>query len=115
MFSFEKLSTDDKISLMFITINSTMNTLSQQVYQCLLLSQKVHDLEGQISECETRLLLLEYKSTDMEARSRRINLIYGGLPGNYNENCHDTNFLKEHLKIDNCSPMPRAHRLGRYK
>jgi hypothetical protein len=111
--TFDKLSTDDKLSAMF----ATMSDIGQKVDQCLHLSHKVHGLENQMSEHHSRLTLLEYKSLDLEARSRRNNLIFGGLPEIKDEDCHSTiaNFLSEHLGIDQCPTMPRVHRLGRYK
>ena len=66
---------------------------------------------------DDRITLLEYKSLDMEARSRRNNLLFGGFPEEKGENCLDiiSDFLKTHLDISQCPPIPRIHRLGKYK
>jgi hypothetical protein len=110
---FEKLSADDKLSVMF----AEMSNIGRKVDQCLSLHHKVHSLETQMSEHNFRLSLLEYKSLDLEARSRRNNLIFGGIPEGKNEDCHNkiADFLKVHLGIEESLPMPRVHRLGRYR
>lgn len=104
---------DDKLIAMF----EEMGNMANKVDQCLHLHNRVNDLESHISEHSSRLTLLEYKSIDLEARSRRNNLIFGGLPEDKSENCFVTisNFLKDHLDIDPSPVMSRAHRLGRYK
>jgi hypothetical protein len=104
-------SADDKLSTMFAEMNNT----GRKVDQCLSLHHKVHGLETQMSEHNFRLTLLEYKSLDLEARSRRNNLIFGGISEGKNENCHNKiiNFLKDHLGIEESLCMPREHRLGR--
>ena len=61
------------------------------------------------------------RMVDLEARSRRNNLIFYGIQekeksGEEEENCITTvkNFLKDSLNIDiHCSAMQRAHRLGK--
>lgn len=110
---YEKLCTDDKLSVMF----TEMAKIGLKVDQCLQVHQKVAELERQVSQHHSRLTLLEYKSLDMEARNRRNNIIFGGIPERKEENCHQTiaNFLSDELGIDTCPPMPRVHRLGRYK
>lgn len=54
---------------------------------------------------------------DLEARRRRNNLIFGGITETKNEDCCIviSDFLKDHLDIEPCPPISRAHRLGRYK
>lgn len=56
------------------------------------------------------------KMVDLEARSRRNNLIFYGIPETEEENCEDKliQFLKEKLKVE-ISPtaVQRAHRLGK--
>ena len=64
---------------------------------------------------DKRLKLLEYKSIDQEARSRRNNLIFRGHPEvRYNDDCEAIihSFLQRHLDIDpNLIRIQRAHRL----
>ena len=64
------------------------------------------------------LKTLAYKSIDLEARSRRNNLILWGLAENVNENCFVVirDFIKNELDL-NADKMylARAHRLGSRK
>ena len=77
-----------------------------------LLTNKTH-----IDDHEARLLLLEYKSVDLEARSRRKNLLFRGFSEERGENCATliTNFLRQSLGIAADVCIDRAHRLGVYK
>ena len=70
---------------------------------------------------ETDVLKAERKQNirrmvDQEARSRRNNLIFHGIPETEEENCEDKliQFVKEKLKVE-ISPtaVQRAHRLGK--
>ena len=61
------------------------------------------------------LKTLAYKSIDLEARSRRNNLLFWGLFETYNENCFFVirDFIKRHLDLDADNMyLARAHRLG---
>ena len=61
------------------------------------------------------LRTLAYKSIDLEARSRRNNLLFWGLSENYNENCFSVirEFIKHQLGLDADNMyLARAHRLG---
>ena len=64
------------------------------------------------------LKTLAYKSIDIEARSRRNNLIFWGLVENRNENCFALirQFIKNELDLDADNMyLARAHRLGPVK
>lgn len=74
---------------------------------------------GQVIEVTNKntsvLKTLAYKSIDLEARSRRNNLIFWGLYENYGENCFAVirDFIINHLDLDaNKMYLSRAHRLG---
>ena len=110
---YDDLSTDDKLSVMF----AQMKSIGQKVDDCLLLHNRVHTIENTLSGFDHRLKLLEYKSIDLEARSRRNNLIFSGISELKDENCADriSEFLSYYLHINSCPPIPRAHRLGRYR
>ena len=61
------------------------------------------------------LKTLAYKSIDLEARSRRNNLLFWGLLENPNENCFHIirDFISRHLDLDAGNMyLARAHRLG---
>lgn len=75
LLEYKKISTDNKLSVMF----QEMNKIGQKVDECLLIHNKIDDLERHVSQHHSRLTLLEYKSLDLEARSRRNNLIFGGI------------------------------------
>ena len=70
-----------------------------------------------IDDHEARLLLLEYKSVDLEARSRRKNLLFIGFTEEKDENCvmQISNFLKQSLEFRSDICIDRAQRLGRFK
>ena len=63
-----------------------------------------------------RLKLLEYRSIDLEARSRRKNILFKGIPENRRENCFEVvrNVIQDNLNIDRDMYLERAHRLGRF-
>lgn len=58
---------------------SEIGNIDHNVDQCLSIHNKVNRLEKLMDENTARLTLLEYKSIDLEARSRRKNLIFGGI------------------------------------
>ena len=69
-----------------------------------------------MSSYNDRLKLLEYKSIDIEARSRRNNLLFRGLPEVRDEDCRKTtrDFLESKLDMDELPGIERAHRLGKF-
>lgn len=72
---YKQLPVDEKLSVMF----SEIGNIDHKVDQCLSIHNKVNRLEKLMDENTARLTLLEYKSIDLEARSRRKNLIFGGI------------------------------------
>ena len=67
---FQGLSADEKLSLLY----SEIHQINNKVDRCLELQNKVQYVYGQVTEHDKRLTLLEYKSIDIEARSRRNKL-----------------------------------------
>ena len=63
----------------------------------------------EIYDC--RLLLLEYKSLDLEARCRHCNLTYSGFPENRNENCYEIieTFINQTMQIHTDVVIDTAH------
>ena len=94
-----------------------MKSIGQKVDDSLLLHTKVYNIESCLSDYDKRLKVLEYKSIDLESRSIRNNLIFNGIPESRDENCSTciVHFLLQHLQIENCPQIPRAHRLGKFK
>ena len=79
------------------------------------MENKVEILETVSIAHDDRLTLLEYKSIDMEARSRRNNLIFRGHPETVgNDECVQIvkRFLVQWLELDPAVCIQRAHRLG---
>ena len=65
---------------------------------------------------EKALTYLSYKSLDLEARSRRKNLIFRGLSESKDEDCYHIiyQFLYDQLQLEDANiVMDRAHRVGR--
>ena len=85
--------------------------------KCLQISENVNNMRTCIDEHESRILLLEYKSLDLEVRSRRKNLLFICFREERDENCTSKicNFIMDKLKIVADVCIDRAHRLGRYK
>ena len=110
---FKDMNTDDKLESIFTCLQS-MKVSSE----CRLdkVEQSVHGLQNQQSATVDQLKLLQYKSIDIEARSRRNNLLFRGIP---EVNGEDTMqviqaFLADNLELDPdeiC--IQRAHRIGR--
>lgn len=117
---YRNLSVNDKLLVMYNKINVQNEFLSKiesKVDQCLSLHNKVDSIDLKMNEHEARLTLLEYKTIDLEARSRRKNLIFSGFVEERYEDCALTikTFLSEKLQITQSVAIDRAHRLGRFR
>lgn len=107
---FKLMSTDEKLVSLFEIITG-FGSLNARVHS---LEDNVHSIIALNVESERRLKLLEYRSIDLEARSRRCNLIFRGHPEVINnDDCEAIikSFLSERLGIDGVF-IQRAHRLG---
>ena len=117
---FKTLNTDDKLSALFTKFNSNtefLSSIEDKVNQCLQISSITDYNKSSIDDHESRLLLLEYKSIDIEARSRRKNLLFNGFAEERDESCATKicAFLRESLDINDAISVDRAHRLGRFR
>ena len=110
---FEKLSVNGKLS----ALCCEMGGVAKRLDMCVALHSKVEGLECHVQEQSTRIAQLEYRSLDLEARSRRNNIIIGGIEESRDEDCSVViaDFLKSNLNIDPCPLIPRVHRLGRFQ
>ena len=72
---FDMLSADEKLSTLF----NKLSQVERKVDCVAPLTKRVVNVENVISSHEHRLQLLEYKSIDIESRSRRRNLIFRGM------------------------------------
>ena len=116
---YNSLSTDDKLSLILskLSLNEQRVKYIQHSMDSLVPVQKrVKEIEHVVKSQSERLKLLEYRSLDSEARSRRRNLLFKGIPENKYENCfHEARrFIGEKLCIETDMYLERAHRLGKY-
>jgi len=111
---FKSLSTDDKLVTMFGLLTS-VHSMNERLDNC---EENVATLLNETSDANTRIKVLEYHSIDNEARSRRLNLIFRGLPEKKDENCFDLvrNFIQDDLDLGietaDSIVMQRAHRIG---
>ncbi|XP_060561123.1 putative uncharacterized protein DDB_G0267716 [Ruditapes philippinarum] len=129
---FAKLSTDDKLTALFEGMNRNfekLESLESKQSQYILNFTRVNEKASVANERVTwverclavqnkKLKMLSYKSLDIEARSRRNNLIFWGLSENNSISSAEliSNFLRDELDLnpptENPNVIERAHRLG---
>ncbi|MEW8547345.1 MAG: hypothetical protein AB2693_27875, partial [Candidatus Thiodiazotropha sp.] len=117
--NYETLSNEEKLSLLLskVTLNEArVVTIQNKLDTVIDLSKRVSSVERVLKSHDDRLTLLEYRSLDIEARSRRKNILFKGLPEDRRENCFEIvrDFIRHKLDIDRDMYLERAHRLGRY-
>lgn len=90
-----------------------MAAIEYKMDQCLHIQRRAHVMETHIRTHTDRIILLEYKSIDIEVRTRRNNLIFGGIMDTKGEECTQIiyDFFKVNLKI-NSAVIGRAQRLA---
>ena len=111
--NFKKMNSDEKLCCMFDILGNLaplayrLDTLERDMF----FSSAIHDVNT------TRIRLLEYKSIDIEARSKQNNLIFSGLDESVlADDCRDIVqiFLNEQLNIDRGNyDITKAYRIGR--
>jgi len=120
--NFRTSSTDEKLLMLFDEmghikdeqVNCSKGMASMQTF----VSNTSHKINRVIQVTNTQsdlLKTLAYKSIDLEARSRRNNLIIRGIAENYDENCFEIvrGLLGRNLGINPATVyITRAHRLG---
>ena len=109
---FKTLSMDDKLVTMFETMTEKFGSMHGRMQT---VETEVRGLNSKYEVHDSRIKLIEYKSIDLEARSRRNNLIFRGHPENVeNDDCTSIirRFLDTKLNIDPNVCIQRAHRLG---
>ena len=122
---FKSFDMDDKLNVIFEEIRS-LRADQQQTSRGMLNFQNSFRCMGESLNCVIQttnrntdmLKTLAYKSIDLEARSRRNNLIFWGLAENVHENCFAVirDFIKNELDLDSDKMyLARAHRLGNRK
>ena len=73
------------------------------------------NVDKKLEEMEKKEKILQWRAIDREARSRRNNLIFHGVPEEKEENCEKRvlEFLKDKLNISDPVVLQRAHRIGK--
>ena len=104
---FKAMTMDEKLVALFELFNTRVTTTERNI----------EHVNKRMTSHERRLLLLEYKSIDMEARNRRNNLIFRGIAeANFaaEEDCASLvkDFIYDHLDLGIVPVIQRAHRLG---
>lgn len=108
---FKMMGSDDKLDTIFsslLTINSAQSQLNHINKSVMSNTLKLH-------KTLDRVKVLEYRSIDQEARSRRLNLLFRGIPEYIGENCVTVlqTFIVDKLKLTDDICIQRAHRIGR--
>ena len=116
---FDNMDMGEKLSTIFITLTCNQKKIThveQKIDSINILNGRVQKVETVMNSYNERLKLLEYKSIDIEARSRRNNLLFRGFLESRDEDCRRVirNFLEEKLGVDELPAIERAHRLGRF-
>ena len=116
--NFSSLDMDEKLS----HIVDKLNGLEQSNREIMKFGQQMSSLQSKIDKTEQRtvnhellLKVLAYKSIDIEARSRRCNLVIHGLAESKNERLSEIlhEFMWSELGIDSDDLyIDRFHRLG---
>ena len=78
---------------------------------------RLNSLQESVESQNNRIKVLEYKTIDLEARSKRKNLIFRGFTESRNDSYSDIvrEFLRNTLDIFEESVIDRAPRLGRFR
>ena len=109
---FKTLNTDEKLESIFVCLHDIKLT-NQRLLKA---EQTVHEIHESTLANKARIDILAYKSIDSEARQRRNNLIFWGIPEVLNEDCMLvlSEFLRDKLELDpDTIVIQRAHRIGR--
>ena len=118
--TFSAMSTDDKLDMIFnklVQIESKQSSIEKLETMMKCSNETIPNLQTKSKTHDDTLNILNYRSVDLEARSRRKNLIFRGLFEFRNKNCTDVmhQFLYDQLNLDPESDViERAHRLGRW-
>ena len=118
---YDTLETEEKLNLILskVTLNEKrFKNLESICGSVIKHSKRLSKIETVIKSHEDRIRLIEYKSIDLEARSRRNNILFYGLSESRNEDCKNIviDNLRNELNITiQESDISRAHRLGRYE
>ena len=88
--NYDSLTKDEKLSLLLTKVSLNEGRVEQiqnKLDTVPDLKQRVTTVERVIRSNTDRLKVLEYRSIDLEARSRRKNILFKGIPESRQENC----------------------------
>ena len=111
---FKELNVDDKLERIFACVQDVKLT-NERLLQA---EQTVNELRNTGLVNKDRINMLAYKSIDSEARQRRNNLVFWGIPESLSEDCLVVlnDFLSNHLNLDpDYIFIQRVHRIGKLK
>ena len=117
---YETLSNEEKLNLILskVSVNENRFKRLESIFDTVANHQRrISKIESVVKSYDDRIRLLEYKSIDLEARSRRNNILFYGLKENRNEDCKDIicQFVSDQLQISISDiDISRAHRIGRF-
>lgn len=94
---FKTLNTDEKLESIFVCLHDIKLTNQRLLKE----EQTVHEICESTLANKARIDILAYKSIDSEARQRRNNLIFWGIPEVLNEDCMLvlSKFLRDKLEL----------------
>ena len=120
-----QMSDSEKLNFIIGKLQS-IESLTLELQRTRVRLDEAHDMIDQMSvamtEYKDELTMAQHRIIDLEARSRRQNLIFAGIPENENESdsdCKTTllSFMRDILQLDrdvlNGLVLQRVHRLGR--
>ena len=117
--TFQTLSNDQKLGIIFqklIDIEDKQSTIGKLEKSIEATDNNVSSIKSTIDGHSNTITLLTYKSLDLEARSRRKNLLFRGLCENTQEDCYLVvcDFLSNELDLNpDFICIDRAHRIGK--
>ncbi|MEW8546070.1 MAG: hypothetical protein AB2693_21320 [Candidatus Thiodiazotropha sp.] len=109
---FKSLSINDKLESIFLGLQDVRSTNTR----LLQAEQTVREIHESTRVNTDRINILAYKSIDIEARQRRNNLIFWGIPEGINEDPMTVlaEFMSDKLGLDpDAICIQRAHRVGK--
>ena len=117
---YDSLDSDQKLSMILskVTLYEARFKGLETVFGSVKKQGKrLSEVESVVKSYDDRVRLLEYKTIDLEARSRRNNILFFGISESRNENCKNViaDFLLAHLNTRITeADINRTHRVGRF-
>ena len=120
------LSDSQKLNFIIAKMGTFENMVThiQDLHNKLIVAcEKIDVMQTQLVVSDQRATKAEYRLIDLEARSRRNNLIFSGIPEQPDENndmCEQTlvKFIKDEMQLGEAADnlvFQRVHRLGRIR